>query len=103
MKDFLCKIKGKLALLYSFVFVQLCFAANPLTEFKSKVDTELNETMKTIMGMANTVTMTLGIAWLIILWLFSKANPERFKENMKGIIVVSVIIATAYGITYAYK
>ena len=86
-----------------FVFTQLCFAANPLTEFKSKVDSELNDTMKTIMGMANTVTMTIGIVWLVILFLFMKGSPERFKENMKGIIIVSVIIAIAYGITYAYK
>ena len=96
-------MKSKLAFLSMFVFTQLCFAANPLTEFKSKVDSELNDTMKTIMGMANTVTMTIGIVWLVILFLFMKGSPERFKENMKGIIIVSVIIAIAYGITYAYK
>lgn len=103
MKNFLVKAKSKLAFCFFFLFNELCFAANPLSEFKSKVDTELNETMKTIMGMANTVTMTIGIVWLVILFLFMKGSPERFKENMKGIIIVSVIIAIAYGITYAYK
>ena len=103
MKNFLVRAKSKLAFCFFFAFNELCFAANPLTEFKSKVDSELNETMKTIMGMANTVTMTIGIVWLVILFLFMKGSPERFKENMKGIIIVSVIIAIAYGITYAYK
>lgn len=103
MKNFLVGAKSKLAFCFFFAFNELCFAANPLSEFKSKVDTELNETMKTIMGMANTVTMTIGIVWLVILFLFMKGSPERFKENMKGIIIVSVIIAIAYGITYAYK
>ena len=101
--NLLQKAKNKLMFCLFFLFNSLCFAANPLSEFKSNVDKELNETMKTIMGMANTVTLTIGIAWLVILFLFMKGSPERFKENMKGIIIVSVIIGIAYGITYAYK
>lgn len=98
------RVKSKLIFYCFFLFnTTLAFAANPLSEFKSNVDKELNETMKTIMGMANTVTLTIGIAWLVILFLFMKGSPERFKENMKGIIIVSVIIGIAYGITYAYK
>lgn len=103
MKNFLVKAKSKLAFCFFFLFHQFCFAANPLSEFKSKVDSELNETMKTIMGMANTVVGTIGIVWLVILGIFLKGSPERFKENMKGIIIVSVIIGIMYGITYAYK
>lgn len=98
------RVKSKLIFCCFFLLnTTLAFAANPLSEFKSNVDKELNETMKTIMGMANTVTLTIGIAWLVILFLFMKGSPERFKENMKGIIIVSVIIGIAYGITYAYK
>lgn len=97
------KAKNKLIFCFFFLFNSLCFGANPLSEFKSNVDKELNETMKTIMGMANTVTLTIGICWLVILILFAKGNPERFKENIKGITIVSVIIGVAYGITYAYK
>ena len=101
---FLQSTKSKLTFCCFFWFnALLAFGANPLSEFKSNVDKELNETMKTIMGMANTVTLTIGIAWLVILFLFMKGSPERFKENMKGIIIVSVIIGIAYGITYAYK
>ena len=103
MKNFLANSKGKFLFCFFVLFNGLLFAANPLTEFKSKVDSELNETMKTIMGMANTVVGTIGIVWLIICFIFAKGQPERFKENMKGIIVISVIIGIAYGITYAYK
>ena len=103
MKNFLVKAKSKLAFCFFFVFNELCFAANPLTEFKGKVDAELNETMKTIMGIANTVVGTIGIVWLVILGIFLKGSPERFKENMKGIVIVSAILGITYGITYAYK
>ena len=103
MKNFLVGAKSKLAFCFFFVFNELCFAANPLTEFKSKVDAELNETMKTIMGISNTVVGTIGLVWLVILGIFLKGSPERFKENMKGIVIVSVILGITYGITYAYK
>lgn len=106
MKNFLVRAKSKLAFCFFFAFNELCFAANaanPLTEFKSKVDSELNETMKTIMGIANTVVGTIGIVWLVILGIFLKGSPERFKENMKGILIVSAILGITYGITYAYK
>lgn len=103
MKNFLLLGKNKIAFLFFFLFNALCFGANPLSDFKTKADKELESTMKTILGVVNTVSMTIGIAWIIVMILFMKGSPERFKENLKGIIVISVIIGIVYGLSAAYS
>lgn len=103
MKTSCLKMKNKVIFCLFFLFNSLCFGANPLNEFKNQIDSELKSTMQTIMGVANTVTLTIGIAWLVIVFLFMLGSPERFKENLKGITIITIIIGIAYGVTAYYK
>lgn len=102
MKNLLVKTKSKLAFFFFIVFNELCFGANPLNDLKSKVDAEFNSTMKTIMGVVNTFSLTIGIAWIIVMVAFYIGDTQRFKENMKAFVIVSVILSLLYGISAAY-
>lgn len=101
---FLQTTKSKLIFCYFFLFnALLAFAANPLSDFKSKADKEFNETMKTILGLVNTISMTVGIAWIIACILMYIGAPERFKDNLKQLIIITVIIGLVYGLSSAYS
>ncbi|TQR56262.1 hypothetical protein [Campylobacter troglodytis] len=102
MSNHLSKAKNKILFLFFLLFNQLAFCANPLSELKGKVDAEFNSTMKTIMGVVNTFSITVGVAWVIIMFAFYIGNAERFKENMKAFIIITIILSLIYGISAAY-
>lgn len=76
--------------------------ANPLSKLAGTVNTEIESTTKTVMSIANTITLTLGVAYLIFCFIMWKFAPERGKEHMKIIITVGVLIGVTYGVTTAY-
>lgn len=77
-------------------------SANPLSKLAGTVNTEIENTTKTVMSIANTITLTLGVAYLIFCFIMWKFAPERGKEHMKIIITVGVLIGITYGVTTAY-
>lgn len=77
-------------------------ANNPLSQLAGTVNTEIESTTKTVMSVANTVVLSLGVAWIIFCLIMWKFAPERGKEHMKTIITVGVLLGATYGITSAY-
>jgi len=84
------------------IFVFAADGANPLSKLAGTVNTEIENTTKTVMSIANTITLTLGVAYLIFCFIIWKFSPERGREHIKTIITVGVLLGVIYGVTTAY-
>ena len=84
------------------VFVFGANGGNPLSTLKGNIDTEIDNTFKTVMGIMNTVSVTIAVAWFILCLILWKFAPERGKEHLKTLLTVGVIIGLVYGVTTAY-
>lgn len=88
--------------LLSPLFLFAANAGNPLSTLKGNIDTEIDNTTKTVMGIMNTISISIAVAWFILCLILWKFAPERGKEHLKTILSVGVIIGLVYGITTAY-
>lgn len=76
--------------------------ANPMSSLAGTINTEIENTTKTVMSVMNTITLSLAIAWFILCLILWKFAPERGKEHLKTLVTVGVIIGIVYGVTTAY-
>lgn len=65
--------------------------------------TQVEDATSSIASMISTFSGTIGILWILIMLIIAKFQPERFKENLKLLIGVAIIIGIVYGISTAMK
>ncbi|QOQ98591.1 hypothetical protein [Helicobacter winghamensis] len=65
--------------------------------------TQAEEATSSIASMISTFSATIGIIWIVIMMVIAKFQPERFKDNLKLLIGVTILLGIIYGISTALK
>lgn len=76
----------------------LAKGGNILSNLETNFNTQVTEASASIASMAQTYIITIGVIWIVVLLLMQKFNPEMFKNNIKGLFGVLVILGIAYGL-----
>lgn len=71
---------------------------NILSQLEANVNTQVTQAGSSIASMVQNFTLVIGIIWVIILLLIAKFQPEMFKNNMKSLFGVIIILGVIYGL-----
>lgn len=89
----------KLSLFLALLFSNFLFANNIAGQIASKAKTELESVTQSIATIINTISLTVGAIWLIVMLLMYFFAVERLKENSKLMIGGLAILGIVYGLS----
>ncbi|WP_156104108.1 hypothetical protein [Campylobacter sp. MIT 97-5078] len=95
----------KLFLVFSISCVNFLFAANSgnvAEKIRSEAEKGLESITGSIAGIINTITLTIGIVWIIVMILMAVFSLERLKEHSKLAMGGIAIIGIVYSISASY-
>lgn len=76
----------------------LAKGGNILSQLETNVNTQVTEAGSSIASMAQNFVVVIGVVWIIILLIIYKFQPEMFKNNMKTLFGVVLLLGVIYGL-----
>ncbi|ECL7558313.1 hypothetical protein FTT16_08385 [Campylobacter jejuni] len=97
-------MKNKLKILsfWLFFYPYFLFADGILSKLKDNVEEQVTDASSQLAGIVQIISGTLGVIWFIVCLGMYAVDPNRLKENLKGLIGIAVIIGVVFGLASAY-